>query len=50
MTRTAYAVIHLKSIRHNVQQVRLAAPNSAIIALEDLIPIKFPNACKFQRL
>ncbi len=33
MTRTAYAVIHLKSIRHNVQQVRLAAPNSKIMAV-----------------
>lgn len=33
MTRTAYAVIHLKSIRHNVQQARLAAPNSKIMAV-----------------
>ena len=33
MTRTAYAVIHLKAIRHNVQQARLAAPNSKIMAV-----------------
>jgi alanine racemase len=33
MTRTAYAVIHLKSLRHNVQQVRLAAPHSKIMAV-----------------
>ncbi len=33
MIRTAYAVIHLKSIRHNVQQVRLAAPHSKIMAV-----------------
>jgi alanine racemase len=33
MTRTAYAVIHLEAIAHNVQQVRLAAPNSKIMAV-----------------
>jgi alanine racemase len=33
MIRTAYAVIHLKSIRHNVQQVRLSAPNSKLMAV-----------------
>lgn len=33
MFRTTYAVIHLKSISHNVQQVRLAAPYSKIMAV-----------------
>ena len=30
---TTYAVIHLDAIRHNVQQVRLAAPHSKIMAV-----------------
>ncbi len=33
MTRIAYAVIHLKSLRHNVQQVRSAVPTSKIMAV-----------------
>lgn len=33
MTRTAYAVIHLESLHHNIQQVRLAAPHSKIMAV-----------------
>ena len=33
MIRTTYAVIHLEAIAHNVAQVRLAAPNSKIMAL-----------------
>jgi alanine racemase len=33
MNRTAYAVININAISHNVQQVRLAAPNSKIMAV-----------------
>ena len=33
MIRTTYAVIHLEAIAHNVAQVRLAAPNSKIMAV-----------------
>ena len=33
MIRTAYAVINLKAIPHNVQQVRVAAPHSKIMAV-----------------
>lgn len=33
MIRTAYAVINLKAIAHNVQQVRAAAPHSKVMAV-----------------
>ncbi len=33
MTRTAYAVIHLKSLCHNIKKVRSAAPHSKIMAV-----------------
>ncbi len=33
MIRTAYAVINFKAIAHNVQQARLVAPNSKIMAV-----------------
>ncbi|MEI7796548.1 MAG: alanine racemase [Methylococcaceae bacterium] len=33
MIRTAYAVININALAHNVQQVRLAAPNSKIMAV-----------------
>lgn len=33
MTRTAYAVIHLKSLCHNIKKVRSAAPTSKIMAV-----------------